>query len=115
MSETLARTEATAVGVVKDHTSRRSYSGMDHGPSMLFYPSVRFQTADGTTVEFQSKLGTNAPPSVGDEVTVLYDPAWPEEAKVALRSMFRFSPKALAVVGVIFSRRWPSFSCFSFR
>jgi hypothetical protein len=66
------------------------------------YPSVRFQTGDGRTVEFQNKLGTNVPPRVGDEVTVIYDPAWPEEAKVALGSMFRFNPKALLVVGGIF-------------
>ena len=63
---------------------------------------MRFQTADGRTVEFQNKLGTNAPPRVGDEVTVLYDPARREEAKVALGSMFRFSPKALLVAGAIF-------------
>lgn len=75
---------------------------MDHSPGMLFYPSVRFPTADGTIVEFQSKLGTNAPPRVGDEVTVIYDPQRPEEAKVALRSMFRFSPKAPLVAGAIF-------------
>ncbi len=102
MSETLARTAARAVGIVTDHASRRTYSAMDHRPDVLFYPSVRFQTADGRTVEFQNKLGTNAPPQVGDEVTVLYDPTRPEEAKVALGSMFRFSPKAFAVAGAIF-------------
>lgn len=75
---------------------------MDQRPGVLFYPSVRFQTADGRTVEFQSKLGSNAPPRVGDEVTVLYDPQRPEEARVALGSMFRFDPKALAVVSAIF-------------
>ncbi len=102
MSETLARTEARAMGVVMAHTSRRTYSAMDNRPGVLFYPSVRFQTADGRTVEFHNKLGTNAPPRVEDEVTVIYDPQRPEEAKVALRSMFRFNPKALAVVGAIF-------------
>ncbi len=102
MSETLARTEVRAVGIVTDHTSRRTYSAIDNRTGALFYPSVRFQTADGRTVEFENKLGTNAPPRVGDEVTVLYDPERPEEAKVALGSMFRFNPKALLVVGAIF-------------
>jgi len=69
---------------------------------VLYYPSVRFQAADGRTVEFQNKLGTNVPPRAGDEVTVIYDPARPEQAKVALGSMFRFNPKALLVVGGIF-------------
>ena len=102
MSETLPRTEARAVGVVTAHTSRRSHSGIDQRTSLLFFPSVRFQTADGRTVEFQNKIGSNAPPRVGDEVTVVYDPARPEEAKVALGSMFRFDPKVLLVVGGIF-------------
>lgn len=101
MSDTLVSAEARAVGIVTDHTSRRTY-GTDHGVDVLFYPSVRFQTADGRTVEFQNKIGTNAPPRVGDEVTVLYDPTRPEEAKVVLGSMFRIDPKALLVVGAIF-------------
>jgi hypothetical protein len=73
MSETLAGTEAKTVGIVTEHTSRLS-RGPDR-PSLLFFPSVRFQTPDGRTVEFQNKIGTNAPPRVGDEVTVFYDPA----------------------------------------
>lgn len=101
MGETLVSTEARAVGIVTDHASRRSY-GTDHRASLLFFPSVRFQTADGTTVEFQNKIGTNAPPRVGDEVTVIYHPARPEEAKVALGSMFRIDPRALLVAGAVF-------------
>ena len=102
MSETLARTEARAVGVVTAHTSRRTYSGIDQRPEVLFYPSVRFQTEDGKTVEFENRLGSNAPPRVGEEVTVVYDPARPEEAKAALGSMFRINPKALLIAGVSF-------------
>ena len=101
MSDTLVSTEARAVGMVTDYTFRRSY-GMDHRVDVLFYPSVRFQSPDGRTVEFQNKLGTNVPPRVGDEVPVIYDPARPEEAKVALGSMFKFNPKALLIVSGIF-------------
>lgn len=100
MGETLARTEGRAVGIVTGHTSRWS-RGPGH-PSLLFFPSVRFQTPDGGTVEFQNKIGTSAPPKVGDEVTVTYDPARPEDAKVALGSVFRFDPKALLVAGAVF-------------
>ncbi len=102
MGETLPRTEARTMGVVTDHTSRRSYGGTDHRTTMLFFPSVRFQTQDGRTVEFENKIGSNAPPKVGDQVTVIYDPARPEEAKVTLGSMFRFDPRALLVVGGVF-------------
>ena len=100
MSETLSRTEMRTVGVVTEHTSRWSH-GVDH-PSLLFFPSVRFQTQDGRTVEFANKVGSNAPPKVGDQVTVVYDPARPGEAKVALGSMFKIDPRALLVVGGIF-------------
>jgi hypothetical protein len=65
-------------------------------------PSVRFQTADGRTVEFQNKIGTNAPPPVGDEVTVFYDPERPEDAKVALGDTFKINGRLLLVVGAIF-------------
>ena len=81
MSETLARTEARAVGFVTAHTSRHTYSAIDNRPEVLFFPSVRFQTADSRTIEFENNLGSNAPPRIGDEVTVLYDPARPEKAK----------------------------------
>ena len=54
LGDTLVGTEARAVGIVTDHTSWRSH-GMDHRAHVLFYPSVRFQTADSRTVEFQNK------------------------------------------------------------
>ena len=98
MSETLVATEALAVGVVTGHTSRSTYDRS----GVLLFPSVRFQTADGRTVEFQNGIGTNAPPRVGDEVTVIYDPARPEDAKVALSDTFRINPKVFLAVGAVF-------------
>jgi len=68
----------------------------------VIFPSVRFQTADGGTVELQNKLGTNVPPRVGDVVTVFYDPARPEDAMVALGDTFKINGKLLLVVGTIF-------------
>ena len=97
-SGTQSGSELSAVGVVTSHTFRRSYAGSGG----VAYPSVRYQTADGRTVEFQNKLGTNAPPRVGDEVTVFYDPARPEDARVALGDTFKINGKLLLVVGAIF-------------
>ena len=37
MSDTLVSTEARAVGIVTDHTSRRTYSAIDHRTDVLFY------------------------------------------------------------------------------
>ncbi len=98
----LATTEARAAGVVTDHASRRTCGTTDHHTGLLVFPSVRFRTQDGRTVEFQNEVGSNAPPPVGDQVTVLYDPARPEDAKVALSSMFRIDPRGLLVAGAIF-------------
>jgi hypothetical protein len=93
--------QLTAVGVVTGHTSRSSY-GLDHRRTLLF-PSVRFQTASGRIVDFQSEIGSNAPPKVGEEVTVYYDPERPEDAKLSLGSTFRPNLKLLPVVfGVFF-------------
>jgi hypothetical protein len=91
-------TELKAVGVVTGHSSRPTHDRK----GMLRFPSVKFQTADGRTVEFQNEIGTNAPPKVGDEVTVYYDPERPEEAKLALGDTFKPTLKVLLVVGAIF-------------
>ncbi len=68
----------------------------------MICPSLRFQTADGRTVEFQNGVGSNAPPQVGDEVTVYCDPERPEEAKLSVGSTFRPNLKLLPVVFGIF-------------
>jgi len=98
LSEAQPNAEVRAVGIVTGHTSRPSHDGS----AVLRYPSVRFQTADGRTIEFQSEVGTNAPPKVGDEVAIFYDTERPEEAKLALGSAFKINPKVLLVAGAIF-------------
>ena len=94
----MVATETRAIGVVTGHTSRSTYDRS----GVLLFPSVRFQTADGRTVEFQNRIGTNAPPRVGDEVTVIYDLERPEDAKVALSDTFKIDPKVFFAVGAIF-------------
>jgi hypothetical protein len=98
LSETQPSGELSAVGVVIGHSFRPSYSG----PGGVVYPSVRFQTADGRTIEFQNGLGSNAPPRVGEQVTVFYDPGRPEDAKLGLGDTFKPNLKLLPVVGLIF-------------
>jgi hypothetical protein len=69
-----------------------------------FAPLVRFQTADGKTVEFQSTWRSNPPAySAGQSVTVLYDPGEPNSAAVAgLFSIWGVSI-ILAVIGAAFA------------
>ena len=98
MSETQPKSELSAVGVVTGHTFRAGHANS----TGVILPSARFQTAEGTTVEFQNGVGSNAPPKVGEEVTVYYDPEHPEEAKLSLGSTFRPNLKLLAVVFGVF-------------
>jgi Protein of unknown function (DUF3592) len=46
-----------------------------------YYPIVRFETADGRQIRFESDVSTSD--DVGDTVEVLYDPDDPEDAKLA--------------------------------
>ncbi len=94
--------ELQTTGIVIDHESRSSV-GFD-SYSRLLFPVVRFQTQDGKTVEFESGLGTNIPPRVGEEVTVIYDPSRPQEAKVTVGSTLWLRPKmfVVAVVAALF-------------
>lgn len=89
--------ETNAVGIVTGHNARRYPSG-----SVLIHPTVRFQTPDDRTVEFESPVGSNVPPKVGEEVTVRYDPSRPEAARVAVGSAIRPNPKVLLIAGAIF-------------
>ena len=49
----------------------------------VYYPVVRFTTAEGRTVEFRSSSGSSSQPDVGDRVDVLYDPDDPQDAQLS--------------------------------
>ena len=68
---------ATAQGTVVELIRSRS------SDSTSYYPVVQFRAASGREIEFQSNSGSN-PPSYnrGAQVTVLYEPANPEDAKI---------------------------------
>lgn len=100
---------ASATGTVTDSVGRwYSDPGDDPGVSKLSHPVVRFVTGDGRTVEFESQVGSNLAPKVGQEVTVLYDPLNPKEARIrtfmmlwALPSIFTLLGGLLLVPGVL--------------
>jgi Protein of unknown function (DUF3592) len=71
--------------------------------AVSFAPRVRFSTADGRTVEFQSTYRSNPPAySAGQSVTVLYDPSEPNAAAVSgLFAIWGLSI-ILALVGAAF-------------
>lgn len=52
-------------------------------PGSLSYPVVRYRTMDGQEVVFRSDFGAQPPPwRPGQPVTVLYNPANPQEARI---------------------------------
>jgi hypothetical protein len=67
------RADGTVVDLVE------SYDSEDDTTS--YYPVVRFETADGRAVRFESGVSTSD--DVGDGVEVLYDPDDPDDAKLA--------------------------------
>jgi Protein of unknown function (DUF3592) len=58
---------------------RESYDSQDDTTS--YYPVVRFETAEGQPVRFESDVSTSD--DVGDTVEVFYDPDDPNDAKLA--------------------------------
>ncbi|CAN5602679.1 MAG: DUF3592 domain-containing protein [Actinomycetota bacterium] len=94
-------TESRAMGTVTGHKHRRR-PGMD-GSSVLVHPVVKFEAEDGRTIEFESKLGSNIPPKVGESVEVFYDPSRPEEARITVGSALRLTKWHFIIVAAIFA------------
>ncbi|RZN13183.1 hypothetical protein CWO91_00980 [Bradyrhizobium genosp. SA-3] len=69
----------------------------------LFTPLVRFQTADGRLVEFQSSHRSNPPAYyTGQAVSVLYDPEQPSSAAIRGVLSIWSLPMVLSFLGTIF-------------
>jgi hypothetical protein len=69
----------------------------------VYYPVVRFTTAEGRTVEFRSSTGSSSPPDVGDRVEVLYDSDDPQDAKLSSFFDLWLWTIALGGLGFMFS------------
>jgi hypothetical protein len=88
-----------ATGTVVD-LSRRSDS-----EGTVFYPVVRFVTANAEPIEFVSSSGSSpASESPGDRVEVLYDPDDPCGAQLSGIFHVWLGPAVLAMVGAGFCR-----------
>jgi hypothetical protein len=91
---------ASATGTVTDSVGRWYRDpGDDPGVSKLSHPVVRFVTAEGRTVEFESAVGSNLAPKIGQQVTVLYDPLDPKEIRIKSFMMLWGIPSVFAVLG----------------
>lgn len=55
--------------------------GRTHNPSR--YPTLRFTTLDGRTIETEADVAVTSPPADEEPVSVLYDPADPYRARLS--------------------------------
>lgn len=70
---------------------------------LSFAPVVRFATADGKAIEFQSSMQTSSPAyQTGQTVTVRYDPQKPNSAAIAGLFSIWGVPMILGFVGAVF-------------
>jgi hypothetical protein len=76
--------EESASGRVVEIIQRREYvNQQDRIVQDYYYPVVDFVSADGRSHSVQMTEGSSAPShEIGDEVTVLYNPAHPLEARI---------------------------------
>jgi hypothetical protein len=94
----IARAE-TADGIVIDLVGERDSDG-----DTIYYPHVRYVTRSGEAVEFTTAVGSSPPGfDVGERVSVLYDPAAPEEARIDTFFQLRFGALILGGIGFVFT------------
>ncbi len=98
-----ARTAVATTGTVIHVRTQAGYSGPDmesSGP--LYFPTVRFTTARGQSVEFTPRFGTSlSPHAVGQQVPVLYQPNDPNSARINTVALRRVAPGCVLTVGIV--------------
>jgi uncharacterized protein DUF3592 len=95
---------AEAPGKVIELERSRSSSSGSYSSSSTYRPVVEFNSATGKRIEFTSSVGTN-PPShrVGDPVTVLYNPADPQSARIKSFFSLWFGFLIVFALGLVFA------------
>jgi hypothetical protein len=94
------RAGGRARGVIVGSETRTSDSSDSNASDMSYVPKVRFSARDGKSHTFVSPLGRGKPYADGTEVSVVYDPAHPEDAEIADFKRSWLIPLVLAAVGV---------------
>jgi len=92
------RTDGSVTQIV-----RQTSSSSNGGSSMTFHPVVAFVTASGQQESFESSSGSSISYySVGDKVTVLYDPAHPDNASIDSWTELWLAPTIVLFMGSVF-------------
>ena len=95
---------STTIGTVTGAEPRTSSSSDGMGSTIVYAPTVRFQTANGQQVDFVAGVATSAPPQVGRSVQVLYQKDNPQKAQIKSFVHLWLGPLVLFFVsGVLFA------------
>lgn len=82
-------------GMRQSHSSTRN---------PLYKPKVRFQTADGSLIDYQSKISSSLDNyGIGENVTVYYNPQFPQEAHIGTIKRVVFPYLIFGFVGGLFA------------
>ena len=93
-------------GMRQHHSSTRN---------TLYRPIVRFQAADGRFIDYQAKVSSSLDNySIGENVTVYYNPQFPQEAHIGAISHVVFPYLIFGFVGGIFTLVGAFFTAMSF-
>ncbi|WP_455382070.1 DUF3592 domain-containing protein [Salinispira pacifica] len=97
-----AHTEGT---IVRIDSVKNAVPFMDQvkGSGVIYYPVVQFKTQDGKTIDFRAASGSQRPRfSVGDSVSVMYDPANPSDSRINSLWGVWGAPLILLGIGALF-------------
>src|SRR5262245_19726332 len=87
---TATRRDGVVIDLIASHDSE----------SETYHPRVRFMTANGEAVEFTGSVGSDPPGfDIGEQVTVLYDAANPNDSRIDAFFQLWFAPLMLGVLG----------------
>jgi hypothetical protein len=87
----------TVLGAFREEAQHWKGQGEASETVVHFYPEVAFDLPDGSRITFRSRASSEQPPSVGETVTVVYDPGAPA-ATATLAGAGVWQPVAVWVI-----------------
>jgi len=95
------KTTGVAIDVEVSQGMRQNHSSTRN---TLFKPTIRFQTADGRLIDYQSKISSSLDNyATGENVTVYYNPQFPQEAHIGTFTHIVFPYLIFGFVGGMFA------------
>ena len=100
------RFKATARPAIGEVVSYIEYDSTDSKgyTSHLYDPVIRFSTADGSSIEQRSGMGSSPQPyAVGQRLKLLYNPAQPTDYRINSPFQIYFAAGVIGFIGLMFT------------